>query len=64
MDKNIAHLGLLIDKADNYLEYETFPAPPQGNAIARSALVAGLKEIREELKAIYLDLGGEDVWHF
>ena len=53
-------LGLLIDKADNYLSYRPVPMPP---ALKVDALVHGIQELRNDLKRLYFELGGEDVWN-
>jgi len=51
-------IGMLVDKADNYLMYKVamhhLPL-----ALKINALLHGLTEIRQELRAIYHELGGE-----
>jgi hypothetical protein len=53
------NLGLLIDQADNYLAYRDVPMPP---ALKVDAYHLGLQDLRNQLKALYFELGGEDVW--
>lgn len=59
-------LGRAVDTAENYMEYGTHATM---TAMARlpaniriDALSNGLKELRDTIKALYLELGGEDVW--
>ena len=59
-------LGRAVDTAENFMEYGTHATTP---AMARlpsdiriDALSNGLKELRDTVKALYLELGGEDVW--
>lgn len=59
-------LGRAVDTAENFMEYGTDATTP---AMARlpetmriGALSHGLKELRDTIKALYLGLGGEDVW--
>lgn len=60
MDENkLEELGLLIDKADNYLALQKAPLPAP---IQIDSLKTGLKEIREEILKIYLSLGGTNEW--
>lgn len=57
-------IGSLIDTADNYLVYGNLNSidNPFPDAIRIDAMTHGLEEIRDELRAIYFKLGGEDVW--
>jgi hypothetical protein len=58
-DELYRRLGLLIDKADNYLAYRGAHMPAQ---IKLESYTFGLQELRDELKRLYFDLGGDDVW--
>ena len=55
----LQQLGQLIDKADNYLAYRTAHVPPQ---LKVESFTYGLQEIRDDLKRLYFELGGADVW--
>ena len=60
IDKDkLEELGLLIDKADNYLALQGAPLPTE---IQIDSLKTGLKEVREEILKIYLSLGGTNEW--
>lgn len=59
-------LGRAVDTAENYAEYGTHATTP---AFARldpqlriGALSNGLQELRDTIKALYFEMGGEDVW--
>lgn len=59
----LERLGRLIDQADNYLQYAIggdMDRLPTGMRL--DALSLGLKEIRAEMLAIYLEAGGTDEW--
>lgn len=58
--EHLETLGKLVDKAENYLAWkDNFAAPIQ---MKKQAYETGLADLRDELKKLYLDLGGEDVW--
>ena len=52
-------LGRLADKADNYLQWAYNPAP---DSLKIDAMKTGLAELSEELKALYIELGGSNPW--
>ena len=59
-DEQMESLGMLVDKADNYLALqENHYLPPHARI---DAAVQGLVELRDELLSFYLNNGGEDVW--
>lgn len=59
-DELLEQLGMLIDKADNYLALqENHFLPPHARL---DAAVKGLVDVRDEMLAFYLGNGGEDVW--
>ncbi len=59
-------LGRAVDTAENFMEYgddSTTPAMARlPEAMRIGSLSHGLKELRDTIKALYLELGGEDVW--
>jgi hypothetical protein len=55
----LRRLGLLVDRAENYLALQEFPLPP---FLRADGLATALKELRDELKQLYYDAGGVDVW--
>ena len=54
----VERLGLLVDKADNFLMYKV-AMPNLPPSVKIDALIHGLTEIRQELRAIYHEMGGE-----
>lgn len=59
-------LGRAVDSAENYAEYGTHATTPAFLRLAPDiridALSNGLEELRDSIKALYFELGGEDVW--
>lgn len=59
-------LGRAVDTAENYMEYGTHATTTAMTRLPANiridALSNGLKELRDTIKALYLELGGEDVW--
>jgi hypothetical protein len=61
---NLERLGELVDKVDNFLQYGVGGGMVALPATMRiDALTTGLKEIRAEIKALYLLEGGEGHWN-
>ena len=58
----LERLGILVDTADNYSMYVEDPLWLHKDSLTQGALRQGFKVIREEAKALYIALGGEDVW--
>jgi hypothetical protein len=58
-DDQLERLGQLIDTADNYLAAASLRLPA---AMHVEGLTAGIRELRAEILAIYLDAGGENHW--
>ena len=58
-EEQIERIGQLIDTVDNHLAMQGNHMP---DSIRAAAAKAGLSDIRDELKKIYFDAGGEDVW--
>ena len=58
-EENIEKLGLLIDKLENLIQAMTMPLP---GSIHRHGIKPALPEILNEVKAVYLDEGGENWW--
>ena len=54
-------IGRLVDSAENFLMYTEPPLNTLG-ATTLDALRHGLTDLRDGIKSVYLDLGGEDVW--
>lgn len=52
-------IGRLADKADNFAHAGTLPLPARVHA---EALRLGMEDIREELRAIFTDVTGENPW--
>ena len=52
-------IGRLADTADNYLQWGSVPAVDHVRA---DAMKNGLEVISTELKALYAELTGNDVW--
>ena len=59
-DKQLQTLGMLVDKAENYLAWATNPMSPADLKI--DAMKTGLTEISEELKELYIELAGDNPW--
>ena len=58
-DELLERLGELVEKA----ERQAMAAKQRSSSKARfDALRSGLIEVRDDLKRLYLDAGGEDVW--
>ncbi len=55
----LERMGQLIDQLDNIGMSMQIPMPPE---IHLKALRESVPEIRSEVRAIYDQLGGEDVW--
>jgi hypothetical protein len=56
-------IGRLADTADNFLQYAEGPfANAVPAAIRFDALRVGLTKLREDLKALVVEVGGEDPW--
>lgn len=53
-------IGRLVDTTDNYSMYAH--PPMWGFPGTQDALQSGFRAIREELRAIYIELGGDDEW--
>ena len=70
MDKEREHLldvlGRAVDTAENFAEYGTkatmtaFSGLPADIRI--DALSNGIQELRDTIKTIYFEMGGDDVW--
>lgn len=54
-------IGQLSDKADNYHGASRLPFSPR---IHLDALSGGMLEIRDELRAIFIEVTGENPWEF
>lgn len=55
-------LGLLVDKAENIMSAGKIPMPAN---LHLEGMKGGLKDIRDELKNIFFELGGDkDTWAF
>lgn len=50
-------IGLLADKADNYLSAASLPVSP---ALHVEGLTAGMRELRDELRAIHESMEAHD----
>ena len=59
-DELLHRLGLLIDKAENYRAYRAAHLPP---VLKADAYDLALQDLRDELRRLFFDLGGEDAWH-
>ena len=55
----LERIGLTADSADNYLALAGSALPAEDKV---SALVHGLTDVRDRLRELYIELGGEDVW--
>ena len=60
-EETLERIGMLVDKAENYLAMQKMNLPPM---LAIDGLKQGVTEIRDELKVLYEDLGGdvEETW--
>ena len=58
-EEDIEKLGLLIDKLENLIQAMTMPLP---DSIHIQGIKPALPEILNEVKAVYLDEGGENWW--
>ena len=58
-EQNLERLGRMVDEAENYIGFSKLMLPPVDTV---DALLTGIKALRDEVKAIYLSEGGEDVW--
>lgn len=58
-DDSLETVGQLVDKCENYMSATELPLPPH---IHVQGLSAGMKELRDRMKELYFQLGGEDVW--
>lgn len=58
-ENQLERIGQLIDTVENHLALQGDPMPIQ---IRADAAKSGLSDIRDELKKIYFEAGGEDVW--
>jgi len=54
----VERIGMLVDKADNFLMYKIMMEHLHPS-VKINALLHGLAEIRQELRDIYHELGGE-----
>lgn len=63
-EEQLERIGQLIDKADNYLEYtkDTVFTRNLPTAMRMDAMATGLKDIRAELLAIFVENGGANLW--
>lgn len=52
-------IGELADKADNFYHGAQLPLPPQ---IHIMGLTAGMESLRDELRALFTDVTGENPW--
>ena len=59
-DVQLDKLGRLADSADNYLALNELPMP---DSIKVDGMKTGLAELSEELKALYVELSGENPWN-
>ena len=57
--EQLEKLGELSDKADNLIAASMLPVSPR---IHIDALRTGLKEIRDMLRIIYVEIGDDDPW--
>jgi len=61
--EQLDRIGQLADKADNFLQYAHGPFANAVPAATRfDALRTGLTELRDQLKAVVVEVGGEDPW--
>lgn len=52
-------LGRLVDKADNFFHAAQLKLP---DLMHKEALQSGMKEIRDELRALYVEIFETDPW--
>lgn len=52
-------LGRLADKADNFSHAAKMPLP---DSVHKTCLLEGMGDIRNELRAIYVEASGENPW--
>jgi len=58
-EQQLRNLGAMADQADSYLALVDAPMP---DSLRVDAMKAGLRELSEELKALYVELAGENPW--
>ena len=58
-EEYLERLGHLVDKAENYLALGRSNIPA---IVLLDGLEQGIIELRDEIKGIYFDAGGDDVW--
>jgi len=62
---SIETIGKLFDKAESYVQYGNIVDAPMASLDPRmriDAMTNGLLEIRDALRAYYVDEAGEDPW--
>ena len=59
-EQQIKSLVQVVSKCENYLV--TIENPYMTSETKAGVLQSGLKEIRDQIKRIYLEAGGENVW--
>ena len=57
--QQLRNLGAMADQADSYLALVDAPMP---KSLQVDAMKAGLRELSQELKALYVELSGENPW--
>jgi hypothetical protein len=65
-DEQLERIGQLADKADNFLTYADSAhgfAASLSTTMRFEALKTGLTELRDELRAAVVEIGGEDPWN-
>lgn len=55
-------IGKLVDTVDNYSMYAKPPMWLHKDLDSQGAILSGFRTVRTELKALYIELGGEDEW--
>ena len=59
MVDEIDRIGRLVDTADNYLALDKLNMPIE---MKLDAFKTGLRELSRDLKALYVELAGENPW--
>ena len=59
MEDEIDRIGRLADVADNYLALEKLNMPIE---MKLDAFKTGLRELSRDIKALYVELAGENPW--
>lgn len=58
-DEQLEQIGLLADKANNFTGAAQLPLPPH---IHVEQLSSGMASLRDELRAVYRAVSGDDPW--